>query len=125
MELSPSISTLYLTRFNLIETELIKSKGFFSFKQKQSSSSRPIKHSHNINQNTYDNYNECITKLFQHRLLILQLLHFECILSNYLRKVSATFHNQSNLGKQIILTNLQSLLQNYYCLLLKLSHGKT
>lgn len=67
-------------------------------------------------------YNVHIGKIINNRLLILQLLHFECIIFQYLKTVDREMGDIAFMDAVIMQIN--SLLFNFYSLMIKLSYGK-
>lgn len=71
---------------------------------------------------SFNVYNVHIGKIINNRLLILQLLHFECIIFQYLKTVDRERGEIAFLDA--VIAQINSLLFNYYSLMIKLSYGK-
>lgn len=75
-----------------------------------------------------NDYNENIAKLLDNRLLLMQLLHFECALLSVLPPMLLNTDNQDGLkhelGSNCSPLKLQDLMANYYLLMNKLCYGK-
>lgn len=67
-----------------------------------------------------NDYNENMSKMLENRLLILQLLHFECYLLEYLPKMLL----EDGAGDELSLARFQDLFRSYYLLMSKLCYGK-
>lgn len=71
-----------------------------------------------------NDYNENMSKLLENRLLILQLLHFECTLLEYLPKMLLGEGIDIGHGGELSIVRLQELFRSYYLIMNKLCYGE-
>lgn len=109
-------TALFFDHLQVISCDLIKLKRFLTLKSSIENCQVTSKATSNDSSTISISYDLYMSQLLDHKLLSLQLVHFECVIFRFL--------SLPQINTCLFESLLQPILRNYYTLLLKLSYGK-